>query len=196
MPRPKRSPEDRKTALGVGGRILQVREAARLSQEEAVSRLGKGTRRSITDYESGKVLIPTDLAFRFCREFDVNFDWLMTGAGPQKKSDLDSLKKEEVIDQVRRAIEDVAAELGQCREKDTFPELSDPRDLVIVALKLALNQFGWHHRGEIRFGGGPENVARFIKDLVLTLMELLGEGRQMKEDAAFMTEWAKLSRSE
>lgn len=176
----------------LGRRLAEVRETERLSQEEFIRRLGRGTQRALANYERGEVLPPADLIHAVCREFDVSFHWLMTGSGAQKESALRAGGQRDIVHEVRHAIRSAVAELDDRSQKNEFPNLGDSQDLVIVALRLAMNRFDWYFSSD----RGPEGVGKFIQDLVFTLRELLGEAPQMKVDSRFMKQWATLDRRE
>lgn len=62
-------------------RIKEVRKARGLSQDEFGRRLGV-TRGAVTNIELNKVEPKPLFVDLICREFDVNEEWLRTGAGP------------------------------------------------------------------------------------------------------------------
>ena len=62
-------------------RIKEVRKAKGLSQDEFGRRLGV-TRGAVTNIELNKVEPKPLFVDLICREFDVNEEWLRTGAGP------------------------------------------------------------------------------------------------------------------
>ena len=62
-------------------RIKEVRKARGLSQDEFGRRLGV-TRGAVTNIELNKVEPKPLFVDLICREFDVNREWLRTGAGP------------------------------------------------------------------------------------------------------------------
>lgn len=62
----------------VGGRVLQVRTAAKLNQREFASRLGTGSGR-ISSIESGENMPGGDFLLRLQQEFGVDLNWLLTG---------------------------------------------------------------------------------------------------------------------
>lgn len=65
----------------MNGRIKEVRKALGLSQDEFGRRLGV-TRGAVTNIEFNKVEPKPLFVDLICREFDVNEEWLRTGAGP------------------------------------------------------------------------------------------------------------------
>ena len=62
-------------------RIKEVRKARGLSQDEFGRRLGV-TRGAVTNIELNKVEPKPLFVDLICREFDLNEEWLRTGAGP------------------------------------------------------------------------------------------------------------------
>lgn len=62
-------------------RIKEVRKARGLSQDEFGRRLGV-TRGAVTNIELNKVEPKPLFVDLICREFDVNEEWIRTGAGP------------------------------------------------------------------------------------------------------------------
>lgn len=62
-------------------RIKEARKALGLSQDEFGRRLGV-TRGAVTNIELNKVEPKPLFVDLICREFDVNEEWLRTGAGP------------------------------------------------------------------------------------------------------------------
>lgn len=62
-------------------RIKELRKAKGLSQDEFGRRLGV-TRGAVTNIELNKVEPKPLFVDLICREFDVNEEWLRTGAGP------------------------------------------------------------------------------------------------------------------
>lgn len=178
MPRPKRSLEESTAALEVGRRLSQIREDRRLSQDEFVSKLGRGTRRAMGDYESGKVMVPTDLARRVCQEFDISFDWLMTGRGPHRGTEVireaESRRAEEEAYQTLKAVQDVVQRKGYPADSDVFQTDETSLDALFRrALRLSLSRL------ERQFNPkkGSKQFAEFLEDLIVTTMDVWGDAR-------------------
>jgi transcriptional regulator with XRE-family HTH domain len=168
MTRPKKSPEEHRNASEIGGRLQKLRESAGLSQEEVAARIG-GSRRAISDYEKGRTPLPTALARSLCDAFDLNFDWLMTGEGPQRKTELfqnirvrhAELEAHELVQSVRKVVE---------RHDSTKQRPGSIDDRVASAVRIS---FGLFER-EFTARKGPAQFARFIDLLLATIKELLG----------------------
>lgn len=73
----------------IGERLRSLRESKGLSQEELANKLYK-RRSSISDYETGKKLLPTDLLIGYQNYFNVSADYILYG---KETIDKESLKK-------------------------------------------------------------------------------------------------------
>lgn len=67
--------------MSYGERIKQVRRALHLTLEKFGGRLGV-TKTAISNLENSSRNLTDQMAKAICREFNVNYEWLMTGDGP------------------------------------------------------------------------------------------------------------------
>lgn len=65
-------------------RIKEVREHTKLTQEEFGKRIGSA-RNTIANYETGNRTPSNAVITSICREFNINEEWLRTGAGEMYK---------------------------------------------------------------------------------------------------------------
>lgn len=71
-------------------RICQIREEAHLNQTEFATRLGV-TQTTVSGWERGK-FIPDDRSIKLiCKEFKVNYAWLVHGVGDKNMPDNEDL---------------------------------------------------------------------------------------------------------
>jgi len=188
MPRRKKSESEASLASEVGDRIRQIRESKNLSQRALADRLGKGTQRALANYEAGEALIPSDLARGLCAEFDVNFDWLMTGQGPQKQSEVigeaQSRRAEEEAYRVLKAVREVA---GKHAHKSGDPYDKPGHDPFSTALRLSLSRL----EREFATRRGASQFAGFLEDFIVTARDLLKKELEAIDEAR----WDKLDRA-
>lgn len=71
-------------------RIKIVRKANKLSQEKFGSQLGV-SRDVITSYEVGRVEPKESFLLLVCKQFEINYDWLLYGDGEMKMESDDSI---------------------------------------------------------------------------------------------------------
>jgi len=185
MPRPRRSTDDTARAIEVGRRLREVREGAGLSQAQFISRLGRGTRRALVDYEQGRVLLPTEMANLVCGKCDITFEWLMTGRGPQREGDL--IKDA----QSRRAEEEAYQALRALREVVSRHDRSHPDDdWFSKALRISLGRLEREFNPKM----GVKQVAKFVDDLISCARDLMREDlrdlRQLEVNRAAAARWA------
>lgn len=64
----------------INGRIYKIRKAEKLTQKDFGERIGMKAN-SISDIEKGKNSVTEYVIKLVCKEFNVNEDWLRTGAG-------------------------------------------------------------------------------------------------------------------
>lgn len=192
MSRPKRSSEEARMALEVGGRLSQIREQERLSQDEFAERLGSKNRRTLGQYEAGRTMLPTGLARRICDEFDVSFDWLMTGKEPRRRSDVlkeaQSRRAEEEARQTLRAIQDVVERLGW---EDTYEEERSLNGLFKTALRVSLAKL----EREFQEKKGVKQFASFLEDFITTAMEIWGAAGTIRKEV-LLAESSRLRKKE
>ena len=173
MPRPKRSVEDARMAAEVGRRLLEVRGGENLSQDEFILRLGKGTRRTWAHYEAGKASLPSALARLVCEKFDVNFDWLMTGKGPRKKSavvgEMVSRRLEAEARDMLGAVQDVIRRHAYSYGRQV-PE-SSLGGLLDTTLRVSLGRLERDFREKF----GVQQFVRFLDDLLSTMKAVFGD---------------------
>jgi len=177
MTRTRRAPDDQQRIKEIGARLREVREAANLSREEFVNRLGRGTRRAIAIYEEGRVLIPSDIAYQVCEEFQVRFSWLMAGVGPMTAQDRHAQVRKEIgqgiATSVKRVIKHLLTQGGSIQPK--YPDLQNPKHVLAIAVNVA-----WRH-WERALPSDPDAYAAFLEDLLLTVENLLGHHRLMQK---------------
>ena len=168
MPRQKRSPEQAQLAADVGRRLLELREEQRMTREQFVQRLGKGSQRVLANYEAGDVLLPTELAKRICEEFGVTFEWLMTGSGPKKQIDA----RREVESRREKAdawtnYEAIRAVVNRHGDNLTNAEDGSLNGILQDAMEVAFWRLEDEYRkkGQIRF-------ATFLDDFMVTLKKM------------------------
>ena len=66
--------------MNIGDRVSELRKALGLSQEEFGSKLGL-VRSAISSYEGGRRNLSEQSIKSICREFNVNYNWLINGIG-------------------------------------------------------------------------------------------------------------------
>lgn len=66
--------------MNIGDRVSELRKALGLSQEEFGSKLGL-VRSAISSYEGGRRNLSEQSIKSICREFNVNYNWLISGDG-------------------------------------------------------------------------------------------------------------------
>ena len=66
--------------MGIGERISEIRKVLGLSQEEFGNKLGL-VRSAISSYEGGRRVPPEQSIKSICREYNVNYIWLVNGDG-------------------------------------------------------------------------------------------------------------------
>jgi len=171
MPRKKRLPDELGLIREVGGRITEVRERERLSQAAFVEKLGKGTQRALANYERGEVLPPLDLIHRMCREFNLNFEWLMTGRGQMRQSDLlrshSFGRSEEDAERILGGVQDVV-------HRYAYFNWAPPDNLKLDPLSQALRLSLSHFEREFSRQKGPIQFLAFLESLIHTVNELMG----------------------
>lgn len=88
-------------------RIRELRKALGLSQEHFGKRLGV-TGTAISRYEKGERSLTEQMALSICREFRVNYHWLMNGDGEMftgtPESVVDEIAEEYDLDERDKAI--------------------------------------------------------------------------------------------
>jgi transcriptional regulator with XRE-family HTH domain len=70
--------------MSIDKRIKKVRQAVGVSQHVFANRLGV-TRGHISNVEKGRAIPSEQLTISISREFEINIEWLKTGAGPIQK---------------------------------------------------------------------------------------------------------------
>lgn len=80
---------------GLGKRLREVRKALKLSQDEFGARLGF-TRGVVTNSELERAAIRPLYIQQVCKEFGVNYDWLMTGTGEMFENLSDGVLLDEI----------------------------------------------------------------------------------------------------
>ncbi len=68
---------------GIGGRLKQARDAARLSQEEIAAQMGISLR-AYQNYERGERPVPVELVRALSRTHGIDAEWLLSGRGEMR----------------------------------------------------------------------------------------------------------------
>jgi transcriptional regulator with XRE-family HTH domain len=171
MPRRRRLPDELGLVRGVGSRLIEIRNKVRLTQENFVERLGKGTQRALAHYERGEILPPADFIFLVCETFNVNFTWLMSGVGPQGRTDLLKAasvgRSEEDADLLLKKTQDLVFNYAFSRDPIPYNQRLDP---ISSSLRMALSSF---ERSFARYKG-PIQFADFLEAFLHNIRELMG----------------------
>ena len=85
-----------------GERVKRVRDKAQLTMEQFGERLGNVSKSTISNIENDNRNLTDHMLKSICREFDVNVDWLRTGAGEMFKK---RLPEDEVASYVEDLLE-------------------------------------------------------------------------------------------
>ncbi len=92
-----------------GERVREVRKSLKLTLEKFGAKLGV-KKSAISDIESGRNSLTDQMATSICREFNVNYDWLMEGKGEMfsnlPQTVLDELCKQYDLDDLDRKLLD------------------------------------------------------------------------------------------
>lgn len=92
-----------------GERVREVRKSLKLTLEKFGAKLGV-KKSAISDIESGRNSLTDQMATSICREYNVNYDWLMEGKGEMfsnlPQTVLDELCKQYDLDDLDRKLLD------------------------------------------------------------------------------------------
>ena len=72
--------------MNIGERVKEVRKTLNLTQEEFGEKLCV-TKQAISKLENGENKITEQMAKAICREYNVNYEWLVNGTGDMLISD-------------------------------------------------------------------------------------------------------------
>lgn len=99
-----------------GERIKEVRKSLKLTLEEFGSKIGV-TKTAVSKVERGDRNLTDQMAKAICREYNVNYDWLMNGEGEMfsdlPQTILDELCKQYDLDNFDRALVELYIELTE-----------------------------------------------------------------------------------
>lgn len=99
-----------------GERVRELRKSLKLTLEKFGDKLGV-KKSAISDIESGRNSLTDQMSKAICREYNVNYDWLINGEGEMfsdlPKTILDELCKQYDLDNFDRALVELYIELTE-----------------------------------------------------------------------------------
>ena len=112
----------------IGSKLAKVRRKMNLKQYQVAEKCGVPTT-TYHNYESNKRSVDLIFFRTFCKEFNVNEDWLLTGEG-EMFLDKGAVGTQEEVVALRKRVEELTAEVSGLRKKNM--ELSEE---YIIALR-------------------------------------------------------------
>ncbi|MFB3817350.1 MAG: hypothetical protein ACE147_06780 [Candidatus Methylomirabilales bacterium] len=130
----------------------------------------------MANYEKGEVLAPADFLFEVCERFNVDFMWLMSGRGPQRRTDLmmsaSAGRSEEDAERLLKRVQDLVFE----HTFDRGPGRDKRLDPFSSALRISLSAFERsfsRHKDPLQFGDFLESLIKTTRELMGTLLDQL-----------------------